>query len=63
MSLTGKKIRMKRLIDEHNACIICALDHGMTSPNFLEPLANMQNLVREVVKGGANVFMLSLIHI
>jgi len=58
MSLTGKKIRMKRLIDEHNACIICALDHGMTSPNFLEPLANMQNLVREVVKGGANVFML-----
>ncbi len=59
MSLAGKKIRMKRLIDEHNACIICALDHGMTSRDFLDPLANMPKLVGEAIKGGANVFMLA----
>lgn len=58
MSLTGKEIRMKRLIDEDNACLICALDHGMTSPDFLEPLSNMKRLTREAVRGGANVFML-----
>jgi fructose-bisphosphate aldolase/2-amino-3,7-dideoxy-D-threo-hept-6-ulosonate synthase len=58
MSLAGKEIRMKRLIDEKGACIICALDHGMTSPEFLTPLADMRGLVRDAVRGGANVFML-----
>lgn len=58
MALTGKIIRMKRLIDEDDACIICSLDHGMTSPSFFEPLGNMRGLVKDAVKGGANVFML-----
>ena len=39
MSL-GKTIRLKRVLnDPTNTSVICALDHGMTSPVFLEPLA------------------------
>ena len=35
----GKTIRLKRLIEpQYGSCIICALDHGMTSPNFLDGL-------------------------
>ena len=35
----GKPMRMKLVIDEAGVSVICALDHGMTSPAFLEPLA------------------------
>jgi DhnA family fructose-bisphosphate aldolase class Ia len=56
---TGKKIRMNRLIQaETNTCLICAIDHGMTSPVFLDGLYDTQARVREAVAGGANVLML-----
>lgn len=60
MSTLGKTIRMKRVVDaESGTSLICALDHGMTSPVFLEPLAAISDRVREAVAGGANVLMLS----
>jgi len=60
MSLLGKQIRMRRLIrEESNSSVICALDHGMTSPRFLDGLYDTPARAREAVAGGANVFMLS----
>jgi DhnA family fructose-bisphosphate aldolase class Ia len=58
MSL-GKRMRMKRVIDPSGVSIICALDHGMTSPTFLEPLADIEARTTEAVAGGANVIMMS----
>ena len=55
----GKAMRMKRVIDEAGVSVICALDHGMTSPTFLEPLADITTRARETVAGGANVIMMS----
>ena len=37
----GKSMRLKRVIDPAGVSVICALDHGMTSPTFLEPLADI----------------------
>lgn len=60
MSAVGKEIRLKRVVDEDNGTsLICALDHGMTSPVFLKPLAEIQVRAREAIAGGANVLMLS----
>jgi fructose-bisphosphate aldolase / 2-amino-3,7-dideoxy-D-threo-hept-6-ulosonate synthase len=59
MSQTGKRMRVKRLIDRDGVSIICALDHGMTSPRFLEPLADIEARAREAVAGGANAIMIS----
>lgn len=56
---TGKRMRMKRLIDPEGVSIICALDHGMTSPTFLSPLARIAERTAEAVAGGANVIMMS----
>ena len=50
---------MKRVIDAQGVSIICALDHGMTSPRFLEPLADIRARTAEAVAGGANVIMMS----
>ena len=55
----GKRMRMKRVIDPSGASIICALDHGMTSPTFLDPLADIEARTAEAVAGGANVIMMS----
>jgi DhnA family fructose-bisphosphate aldolase class Ia len=55
----GKRIRLKRVIDPTGVSIICALDHGMTSPEFLEPLADVRARAAETIAGGANVLMLS----
>ena len=55
----GKAMRMKRVIDAAGVSVICALDHGMTSPQFLEPLADITTRTREAVAGGANVIMMS----
>ena len=55
----GKAMRMKRVIDAAGVSIICALDHGMTSPTFLEPLADIATRAAETVAGGANVIMMS----
>ena len=55
----GKAMRMKRVIDGEGVSVICALDHGMTSPTFLEPLADIQARSEEAVAGGANVIMMS----
>jgi fructose-bisphosphate aldolase / 2-amino-3,7-dideoxy-D-threo-hept-6-ulosonate synthase len=56
---TGKRIRMNRLIQaETNTCLICAIDHGMTSPQFLDGLYDTPARVREAIAGGANVLML-----
>ena len=55
----GKRIRLKRVVDADGVSIICALDHGMTSPRFLEPLADVRARTEEAVAGGANVIMLS----
>jgi DhnA family fructose-bisphosphate aldolase class Ia len=59
-AITGKTIRLNRLIQaESNACLICAIDHGMTSPKFLSGLYDTGARVREAISGGANVLMLS----
>jgi fructose-bisphosphate aldolase / 2-amino-3,7-dideoxy-D-threo-hept-6-ulosonate synthase len=55
----GKAMRSKRVIDPTGVSIICALDHGMTSPTFLEPLADIVSRAAETVAGGANVIMMS----
>jgi fructose-bisphosphate aldolase / 2-amino-3,7-dideoxy-D-threo-hept-6-ulosonate synthase len=55
----GKSMRLKRVIDPAGVSIICALDHGMTSPAFLEPLADIATRAAETVAGGANVIMMS----
>jgi DhnA family fructose-bisphosphate aldolase class Ia len=55
----GKVMRLKRVIDPAGVAIICALDHGMTSPTFLEPLADIATRATETVAGGANVIMMS----
>ena len=55
----GKAMRMKRVIDSAGVSVICALDHGMTSPQFLEPLADITIRTQEAVAGGANVIMMS----
>lgn len=55
----GKRMRMKRVIDPLGVSIICALDHGMTSPTFLEPLSAIRERTAEAVAGGANVIMMS----
>jgi DhnA family fructose-bisphosphate aldolase class Ia len=55
----GKAMRLKRVIDPAGVSIICALDHGMTSPTFLEPLADIATRAAETVAGGANVIMMS----
>ena len=47
MENVGKQMRMKRLIDEHGACVICALDHGMTSPVFLDGLFDTKARLEE----------------
>jgi fructose-bisphosphate aldolase/2-amino-3,7-dideoxy-D-threo-hept-6-ulosonate synthase len=52
-------MRLKRVIDPEGVSVICALDHGMTSPTFLEPLADISERTREAVAGGANVIMMS----
>jgi fructose-bisphosphate aldolase/2-amino-3,7-dideoxy-D-threo-hept-6-ulosonate synthase len=55
----GKTMRLKRVIDAEGVSVICALDHGMTSPTFLEPLADITQRTREAVAGGSNVIMMS----
>ena len=55
----GKAMRLKRVIDPEGVSVICALDHGMTSPTFLEPLADITQRTREAVAGGSNVVMMS----
>jgi fructose-bisphosphate aldolase/2-amino-3,7-dideoxy-D-threo-hept-6-ulosonate synthase len=55
----GKRMRLKRVIDPSGVSIICALDHGMTSPTFLEPLADITSRAAESIAGGANVIMMS----
>jgi DhnA family fructose-bisphosphate aldolase class Ia len=55
----GKSMRLKRVIDQAGVSVICALDHGMTSPSFLEPLADIETRTAETVAGGANVIMMS----
>jgi DhnA family fructose-bisphosphate aldolase class Ia len=55
----GKRVRLKRVIDGHGVSVICALDHGMTSPQFPAPLADIEARVREAVAGGANAIMVS----
>jgi fructose-bisphosphate aldolase/2-amino-3,7-dideoxy-D-threo-hept-6-ulosonate synthase len=52
-------MRLKRVIDPSGVSIICALDHGMTSPTFLEPLADITSRAAETIAGGANVIMMS----
>jgi fructose-bisphosphate aldolase/2-amino-3,7-dideoxy-D-threo-hept-6-ulosonate synthase len=59
MTSVGKAMRMKRVIDPEGVSVICALDHGMTSPTFLQPLAEITQRTREAVAGGSNVIMMS----
>jgi DhnA family fructose-bisphosphate aldolase class Ia len=59
-AITGKKIRLNRLIQsETNTCLIVAIDHGMTSPIFLDGLYDTGARIHESIEGGANVLMLS----
>jgi DhnA family fructose-bisphosphate aldolase class Ia len=56
---TGKQIRLNRLIQaETNTCLIVAIDHGMTSPVFLDGLYDTGQRILESIGGGANVLML-----
>jgi len=58
-SITGKAIRLNRLIEaETSTCLICAIDHGMTSPVFLSGLYDTGDRIHEAISGGANVLML-----
>jgi DhnA family fructose-bisphosphate aldolase class Ia len=57
--VTRKAMRLKRVVDPAGVSVICALDHGMTSPTFLEPLADIEARTAEAVAGGANVIMMS----
>ena len=60
MTSAGKALRLKRLIQEPSGkSIICALDHGMTSPSFFDRLVELDERVRETIDGGANVIMMS----
>jgi fructose-bisphosphate aldolase/2-amino-3,7-dideoxy-D-threo-hept-6-ulosonate synthase len=52
-------MRLKRVIDPAGVSVICALDHGMTSPTFLTPLADIATRTAEAVAGGANAIMMS----
>src|SRR5437660_10079295 len=52
-------MRLKRVIDQAGVSVICALDHGMTSPTFLEPLSDIAQRTAEAVTGGANVIMMT----
>jgi class I fructose-bisphosphate aldolase len=57
---TGKRIRLNRLIQaDTNTCLIVAVDHGMTSPTFLDGLFDTGRRIQESIAGGANVLMLS----
>src|SRR5262249_48594078 len=59
-AMTGKRIRLNRLIQsETNTCLIVAIDHGMTSPVFLDGLYDTGRRIQESIRGGANVLMLS----
>jgi len=59
-AVTGKHIRLNRLIQaETNTCLIVAIDHGMTSPMFLDGLYDTGRRIQESIRGGANVLMLS----
>src|SRR5207245_3463439 len=49
----------KRVVEHAGSSVICALNHGMTSPQFLEPLADIATRTAEAVAGGANVIMMS----
>jgi fructose-bisphosphate aldolase / 2-amino-3,7-dideoxy-D-threo-hept-6-ulosonate synthase len=58
-AITGKKIRLNRLIQaDTQTCLICAIDHGMTSPKFLDGLYDTGARVHDAINGGANVLML-----
>lgn len=60
MTSIGKRIRLSRLIEaKTNSTIVCAIDHGMTSPKFLNGLFDTRGRAREAIAGGANVLMLS----
>lgn len=56
----GKRIRLQRLITQGSgACIVVALDHGMTSPKFLDGLRDTPSRITEAIDGGATALMLS----
>jgi class I fructose-bisphosphate aldolase len=58
-AVTGKTIRLNRLIQkEYNTCLIVAIDHGMTSPVFLDGLYDTGRRIQESIEGGSNVLML-----
>src|SRR5438105_3780096 len=57
---TGKFIRLNRLIQaDTHTCLIVAIDHGMTSPIFLNGLYDTGRRIQQSIAGGANVLMLS----
>ncbi len=59
-SISGKRIRLNRLIQkETNTCLIFAIDHGLTSPTLLRGIVNTRERVRQAIRGGANVLMMS----
>src|SRR2546428_12736650 len=55
----GKSMRLKRVIDQSGGSVICALDHGMTAPTFLEPLSDIEQRTREAFTGGAKFILMS----
>ncbi len=60
MNGLGKTIRLRRVINPRTGtAIICALDHGMTSPTLLSGLVDMEVRASQAQEGGANAFMLS----
>ncbi len=57
----GKKIRMKRLLEEGSGtCLIFAIDHGTTSPTYFPELNRTEEITGEAIKGGAHVIMLNM---
>ncbi|MEW5815980.1 MAG: hypothetical protein AB1798_11390 [Spirochaetota bacterium] len=57
----GKRIRMKRLIEEKTGtCFIFAIDHGTTSPKYFPELDRTEQITSESINGGAHVIMLNM---
>lgn len=54
---TGKALRMKRVLPEGKGALFVALDHGATSPQFLEGLTDMPGMTRQVIAGEGNIIL------
>ena len=61
MSIMGKEMRMRRVIDPiTKTSVMFACSHGTSTPKILEGLEDIKPPVKAAIEGGANVLFLSL---